>query len=36
MKGISIYIKFDIEIYNDELLKTIWKHYKLKKVDHRE
>jgi hypothetical protein len=25
MKCILIYIKFDIDINNDELLKTIWK-----------
>jgi hypothetical protein len=26
MKCILILIKFDIDINNDELLKTIWKH----------
>jgi len=30
---ILIQIKFDTEINNDELLKTIWKHKK-KEVDH--
>jgi hypothetical protein len=26
MKCILIYIKFDIDINNNEILKTIWKH----------
>jgi len=34
MTFILIQIKFDIDIHNDELLKTIWKHTKRKrKVD---
>jgi hypothetical protein len=28
IKCILIWIKFDIDINNDELLKTIWKHKK--------
>jgi hypothetical protein len=32
---ILIQSKFDIDINNDELLKTIWKHKTKKKVDHR-
>jgi hypothetical protein len=31
MKCILIWIKFDIDINNDELLKIIWKHKKFKK-----
>jgi hypothetical protein len=34
MKYILIKIKFDIDINNNELYKTIWKHEKKKKVDH--
>jgi len=30
MLFILIQIKFDIDINNDELLKTIWKHKKIK------
>jgi hypothetical protein len=31
---ILIQISFDIDINTDELLKTIWKHKKKKKLDH--
>jgi hypothetical protein len=32
MKFILIKIKFEIDINNDELLKTTWKHYKKKLI----
>jgi hypothetical protein len=32
MKCILILVKFDIDINNDELLKTIWKNMKIKNI----